>query len=479
MCSVPFCDRTTNYFAIMGKLIAAVYKEQHLQGSLPTVALEEQVQAIEETCALNQKIEDVFENADTAHAMTKALEDLAFVVDNIREVTPKEAALIQIAGDMSVAGANVPAEHVTPSMESILDGKITAREIAAKIKDTVEHIIAAIRALLRKVSTYVQSYISRATVVAGGSETRLKKLEEAYRNIHGTSPTRKSFEMVLPTVGGRATNTMDELLDSSKDFLHALDAFTRVAGDANYNFGSGFVALYETNLGKNEESDQATRHTAVLSAMKRISRSFDVGHAFHRYRDLTGDDGTVITDTPSLIGGVKITVSSMPESVFDSSTLHSSVSIRELLGKVARKNGINVQLEEGATTAKVEVEAMTDSQIRKAIELTKQLLTHYSGRSGSTSLTSAMKKRNDFARQCSDTIMNRVKEMNQEIPLAYSLSVEALGVTEAITRNSTIAYSRLSENTGRLISYLLTAISKSIRAHAEDEEKLESEKEKK
>lgn len=455
----------------MSKLIATVYKEQHLKGALPVVALEEQVNAIEETVALNQKIEEAFDETDRAQGLTKALEDLAFVVDNVREITPKEASLIQIAGDMAVAGTDVPADAMTPAMESILDGKFTAREIAAKIKDTVEHIIAAIRQLLRKVATYVTSYISRATIVAGGSETRLKKLEEAYKNINGHTSSRKSFEMVLPTTGGRAVNTMEDLLSDSKEFLNALESFTRVAGDANYSFGSGLVRLYEQDLGKNEESTQAGRQDAMLGLMKQVSKSFDVGGTFRKGRELTADDGTEITETPSLIGGIKLSISYVPQDVFERSSLHSSVTVRELLAKTARKNGINVTYEEGTTTAKVEVEAMTDSQIRTAIGLVKTLLGHYSGRGSSTSLTAAMKKRSDFGRECSDTILNRVKNMDQENPLAYAMSVEALGVAEAISRNATVSYSRLSEATGRLISYLLTAISKSIRAHAEEEGK--------
>jgi hypothetical protein len=55
--------------------------------------------------------------------------------------------------------------------------------------------------------------------------------------------------------------------------------------------------------------------------------------------------------------------------------------------------------------------------------------------------------------------------MDQTNPLAYALTVEAVAVTDAITRNATLPYLRLSENAGRIISYLLTAASKSLVAN--------------
>lgn len=438
-------------------------------GRLPVVAMEEQIEAISDSLQINQQIEQAFSDTGRAPEMCKSLEDLAFAVSQIREITPKEAALIQIAGDVATSGSGSSSEEncITPAMEDMLNGKFSAGDIVKKVKDTVASILAAIRELIRRVGNYVVSYISRATVVAGGSETRLKKLELAYRE-RGSSwkqDPAKRIKMVLPTVDGRVVNTMDDLISASKDYLKILEVFTRVANDANYNYGSGMVRLFESGLGKGVEADIPTYRDDLIKLMKLVSKSMDVGTVFPNARDMIQSDGSIVVESRPLLGGVKLVSSTLPDDVFDKVTLTSSVSVRDYLGKVSRKNYLTVQFQDGATTAQVEVQPMTERQLREVFDVIKQLLSFYSGRASNTSLVAAMQKRQAFAKQCCKSITDRVQAMDQTNPLAYALTVESVGITDSITRNATLPYLRLSENAGRIISYLLTAASKSLVAN--------------
>ena len=109
---------------------------------------------------------------------------------------------------------------------------------------------------------------------------------------------------------------------------------------------------------------------------------------------------------------------------------------------------------------------MSYSEIEKAIRTVRSLLSFYSARSGNASLSAALQKRTAFAKSCTDQIASSVKSMDASNPVAYVLSLESLAVSDAITKNASLPYTRLSEAAGRTISYLLTAISKSIAAHA-------------
>lgn len=456
----------------MGKLIATVYKERTLgHGSLPTVALEEQVQAIEEATALHQQIESVFSGNERATPMVSALEDLAFVCDRIKEVTPKEAAFLQIAGDMTVAGTDQSADSVTPALESMVgDAKVVGAEVVRKIKDTITHIIAAIKHLIKQVMAYSASYISRITVIAGGSETRLKKLEAAFAGLDtsSTSKDAKPVSVQLPTVNGKGVSTMSELLDEAQRFTAVMKNFMEVAGDANYNFGSGFVRLYESDLAKKDSKEGVQGADAAVRTMADISKAFDVRNLFRGqgYTGTTSNDGSILGSTPQLIGGVKVTAEHMSQDTFHAIHLNSSASVRELINRVAKRNNISVINDAVSTAAVVEVEAMSYKEIERAILTIKHLLAFYSSRSGSMSISSAVQKRSAFARTCGDQIAAAVKNLDPTNPVAYVMSLESLTVTDAITKNATLPYTRLSEAAGRTISYLLTAIAKSIAAHA-------------
>lgn len=462
-------DQTTKHlFDIMSTLVATVYKE-HLMGRLPSVAMEEQIEAIADTLQINQQIEQAFSDTERSPGMCQALEDLAFAVGQIREITPKEAALIQIAGDMAVAGSGETGSAVTPAMEDILNGKFSAGDVVKKVRDTVASILAAIRELIRRVGTYVTSYVSRVTVVAGGSETRLKKLKAAFAAYNGSYDTRgKTVSMVLPTIGGKVVSTMDELLEGTRALLKTIENFTRVANDVNYNFGSGIVRLYEIKLGKGEEADLAAVGDQLLEQLKRISGAMDVGRTIPNRMERVQSDGTVTYESPSLIGGIKLVSSHIPLDSFEAVNLHSSTSVRDFVGRCARKNSLLVNFEDGATTGSIQIEPMDQRQLRETFDLIVQLLGHYSGRASNTSLTAAMQKRSAFAKQCCAAVSDRVKNLDQTNPLAYGMTVESLSMTDAITRNATLPYLRLSETAGRVISYLLTAASKSLAAHAKD-----------
>lgn len=464
----------------MGKLIATVYKERTLgHGSLPTVALEEQVQAIEAATQLHQQIEGAFTDTERAAPMVSALEDLAFVCDRIKEITPKEAAMIQIAGDVAVAGTDASGDTVTPALESMIgDSKITTAAVVAKIKDTINHIIAAIRQLVKQVMTYASSYVSRIAVIAGGSETRLKKLEAAFSALE-SSPTKdsKSISVQLPTVNGKGISTMSELLDESQKFQAVMGNFMDVAGDANYNYGSGFVRLYESNLSKKDPAASKDGEPSVVGAdqavrlMAQISSAFEVRGLFRgqSHSSSATNDGSVQGSTPQLIGGVKIVAEHISANTFSGISLNSSASVRELISRVAKKSHISVVNDAVSTAAVVEVEAMSYPEIERAIKTVKDLLSFYSARSGGRSISAAVQKRSQFARTCGDQITAAVKGMDPTNPVAYVMSLESLGVTDSITKNATLPYTRLSEAAGRTIAYLLTAISKSIAAHAKSQ----------
>ena len=114
---------------------------------------EEAVMNAEAAEAANGADSDLQE-AERIIQMSDSLEDLAVIADGIEEATPTEVALIENAGDMAVAGTDVPAEEVVPAME----GYVGRRIATEGIRETAKAIWDSILRFLKKVWEKIEAF---------------------------------------------------------------------------------------------------------------------------------------------------------------------------------------------------------------------------------------------------------------------------------------------------------------------------------
>jgi hypothetical protein len=86
--------------------------------------------------------------------VSDALEDLAFVADSIKQATPAEAALMETAGNMAVAGTDVEPDAIVPSMESFIGQRIATEGIKETAQRIWESIVMFIDRIWEKIRGY-------------------------------------------------------------------------------------------------------------------------------------------------------------------------------------------------------------------------------------------------------------------------------------------------------------------------------------
>jgi hypothetical protein len=86
--------------------------------------------------------------------VSDALEDLAFVASTIEKATPAEAALMETAGNMAVAGTDVEPDAIIPAMEGYV-GRTIATE---GIKETAKNIWEAIVLFVDKIWEKIRAF---------------------------------------------------------------------------------------------------------------------------------------------------------------------------------------------------------------------------------------------------------------------------------------------------------------------------------
>ncbi len=119
----------------------------------PVLSLEEEALVMDEAADTGAQIDGDLNEVERVIEVASGLEDLAVVADTIEEATPQQLALVQVAGDLAVAGTDVTSDDLLPSLESYKGGKISMeglREIAQTVWQNIIQFLAKIWAQIEQ-----------------------------------------------------------------------------------------------------------------------------------------------------------------------------------------------------------------------------------------------------------------------------------------------------------------------------------------
>lgn len=143
----------------------------------------EEAEVMEET-AISQS-EELTEEVAEANRMldvADSMEDLAVVTEPIVEATPAETQLVQIAGDMAVAGSDeVTAEDLVPATESFVGRRIASEAFMDKAREIWERIKQWLKEVWAKVEKFFYNIfgtIPRAKKKLEALEKRIEDIED-------------------------------------------------------------------------------------------------------------------------------------------------------------------------------------------------------------------------------------------------------------------------------------------------------------
>jgi hypothetical protein len=121
---------------------------------------------------------DVAEDVADADRCIEVTQVLGEVVDavsgRVGEATPAEARLVELVGDMAVAGTDANPEDVVPSMEAYGDGETTMK----KVKENIARMWAWLKQLIANIIEKIKLFFKAAFQSSVALDQRLKKLKE-------------------------------------------------------------------------------------------------------------------------------------------------------------------------------------------------------------------------------------------------------------------------------------------------------------
>lgn len=153
--------------------------------ALENISMEEEAVMVDEATTAAAEADQDLSEAERIIEVSDALEDLAVVADGIEEATPAETALVEIAGDMAVAGTDVAPEEIVPAMESYRGGRIATEGI----RETARNIWESIRRYLKEVWEKIEKFFYNIL----GTIPRLRKSLDALEK-HGEDVQGKHVE---------------------------------------------------------------------------------------------------------------------------------------------------------------------------------------------------------------------------------------------------------------------------------------------
>lgn len=164
---------------------------ESLNPAFENLSLEEEQILIGEVAQDQAEIANDLAETDRIIEVSDALEDLAVVADTIEEATPAETAMVEIAGDMAVAGTDIEAEEVVPSMESYRGKRISTEGL----KETAMTIWKNILEFLKKVWKKIEGFFYKLFGTIPTLRKRIKDLQEQVEKKSSAKLEEKSFKI--------------------------------------------------------------------------------------------------------------------------------------------------------------------------------------------------------------------------------------------------------------------------------------------
>ncbi len=157
------------------------------------------------------EIEQVSQETHSLFVRIAALEDIAQVLDEqIKEATPAEAILVDIASDLAVEGTDVEDQDITPGLESALGARISSEGI----KETASRFLSAIADKISNGLDHMVAWFKSIPAMLRIAKRQIKELANASANIDDS--VQGSFKLGSKLkgfcVGGKIPTTQKDVI---------------------------------------------------------------------------------------------------------------------------------------------------------------------------------------------------------------------------------------------------------------------------
>lgn len=262
--------------------------EGHFEPKGSTLSMEEVDALQEEVEAVDVAVVQELEEAEKALEVVGALEDLAIVAQSIQEVSPQEAALIQIAADGIMRGTGVDGSVVTPAMEEMAGGP--GQAVVARIKEIIKRIMAEIKKIVAQLYQSLKEHLDSNLRLANERKAQIKSLLKKADKMDGASKasTVKARSIFIHREAGekQLLKSGAEMIAAAQAHLKVIDAYTTNAtmvledvASASKNYYGAVAKNAKAELVKNANAlanPELARWMASFKGAKKIDGGYEV-----------------------------------------------------------------------------------------------------------------------------------------------------------------------------------------------------------
>ncbi len=407
------------------------------------ISMEEEALMIDESSQAAAEVEQDLTDAEHVIQVSEALEDLAVVAGSKEETTPHEAALIESAGQMAVAGTDVDPEEIVPAMESfkdaetgVISGKLAMEDFREKAKTLWENI----QRILEEIWAKIESFFYKIFGTIPARRRTLKALQARVEESNKLTRDKAAF-----TVSGNRYMTTDNTVIKSADKYDS--ALSEFVGTAKWVYG-GYVDTLKSDGDK------------IAKALESFNPELPAEATIKLAHDLTGSSANVpgsagtsgarwpkydVKKGHSLLGGVSLFSLNAKKSGGDEGAL--AVLDRARQAQVVLES--STEKANGASTS-VEFQTFTQVQAEKAIKQMEELLDlmeEYQ-RGKAKGEIQATKKKIQTASAKAETASGKAKEKGEASDLAaiphYRALVDFNVAYARWVQSPTIAFTKLA-----------------------------------
>jgi len=211
------------------------------------ISFEEYSEAQSQSAELAKDIDTQAQDVNRSIDVATALEELMVVADNIEQATPEEANLIELGGNIAVAGTGVTPEQIVPSLESFIGGKISLEELG--LKEKIKKIWELIAKTLSEIWSKISEFIETSFVMVAYVINELRKVKGIVKDLKNARIRSEKMDLDVSRFG-TIFNDGAQFLNDAGSIKQSLDK-TR---DQFKNFFENYVNSL-TNLGDNLGKD--------------------------------------------------------------------------------------------------------------------------------------------------------------------------------------------------------------------------------
>lgn len=165
--------------------------EGHLDQSEELILSMEEIDELQNKADTDEVLlmQDIAE-VDKTMNVVEALEDLAFIAASEEKITPKEAALIQIATDATMLGTGADASVIFPAMEDITSGTT----ISNRIKEVIKRILAEVVRIIGVIKKKIVEFLTAHGKLIKQRRLQIKKLQSLLGTVDDNGISDKKFK---------------------------------------------------------------------------------------------------------------------------------------------------------------------------------------------------------------------------------------------------------------------------------------------